>query len=313
MFWPSTSQNAEYVYKTVEGAFLSADAVLAKYKDWHDVTEWPTSGRTLKKRESQLKKQEDPTTKKGTVGDFCRTYTVEEAMEHFLPGVYTACTVEGRYTYAAGSTAAGAIVYDDGRFLYSNHATDPAGGVLCNAFDLVRLHKFRELDEDATQGTPTVKLPSYLKMLELASNDERVRLLKHRERQEEMKKDFGEYLSEDGEAEEDRWALRLDVDSKGRPSSNIYGGQIRLHVESTDDTSILENMTNQFKPHSGSIVFKKGAEEAKMKELTWENGYITEFTENIDIVGSQPMTITFVVSAQVIKIGGAQFEQNWPK
>ena len=109
------------------------------------------------------------------------------------------------------------------------------------------------------------------------------------------------------------YSLKRDVDSKGRPSSNIYGGQIRLHVESTDDTSILENMTNQFKPHSGSIVFKKGDEEAKMKELTWENGYITEFTENIDIVGSQPMTITFVVSAQVIKIGGAQFEQNWPK
>ena len=109
------------------------------------------------------------------------------------------------------------------------------------------------------------------------------------------------------------YSLKRDVDSKGRPSSNIYGGQIRLHVESTDDTSILENMTNQFKPHSGSIVFKKGDEEAKMKELTWENGYITEFTENIDIVGSQPMTITFVVSAQVIKSGGAQFEQNWPK
>ena len=70
------------------------------------------------------------------------------------------------------------------------------------------------------------------------------------------------------------YSLKRDVDSKGRPSSNIYGGQIRLHVESTDDTSILEN---------------------------------------IDIVGSQPMTITFVVSAQVIKIGGAQFEQNWPK
>ena len=69
------------------------------------------------------------------------------------------------------------------------------------------------------------------------------------------------------------YSLKRDVDSKGRPSSNIYGGQIRLHVESTDDTSILENMTNQFKPHSGSIVFKKGDEEAKMKELTWENGY----------------------------------------
>ena len=30
MFWPSMSQNAEYVYKTVEGAFLSADAEIGR-------------------------------------------------------------------------------------------------------------------------------------------------------------------------------------------------------------------------------------------------------------------------------------------
>ena len=109
-----------------------------------------------------------------------------------------------------------------------------------------------------------------------------------------------------------KYNLKRDVDSKGRPSSNIYGGQIRIHVESTDDTSILEQMTAQFKPNSASVTFKKGDEEAKMKELSWENGYIVEFEEDIDIIGSKPMTITFVVSAQVIKIGGAQFEQNWP-
>jgi hypothetical protein len=49
-----------------------------------------------------------------------------------------------------------------------------------------------------------------------------------------------------------------------------------------------------------------------MKELSWENGYIIEFDENIDVIGNKPMTLTFVVSAQVLKIGGAQFEQNWP-
>lgn len=110
-----------------------------------------------------------------------------------------------------------------------------------------------------------------------------------------------------------RYSLVRDVDSKGRPASNIYGGKIQIHVESTDDTSILEQMTNQFKPISGSITFKKGDEEAKLKELTWENGYVVAFEESLDIVGSTPMTITFTISAQVIKIGGAQFEQNWPK
>ncbi|MCL1941993.1 MAG: type VI secretion system needle protein Hcp, partial [Candidatus Azobacteroides sp.] len=65
-------------------------------------------------------------------------------------------------------------------------------------------------------------------------------------------------------------------------------------------------------PNSGSIIFKKGDEEAKMKELSWENGYIISFEENIDVIGNKPMTLTFEVSAQVLKIGGAQFEQNWP-
>ncbi|MDR1346839.1 MAG: type VI secretion system needle protein Hcp [Prevotellaceae bacterium] len=108
------------------------------------------------------------------------------------------------------------------------------------------------------------------------------------------------------------YKLERDVDSKGRPASNIYGGKVRIHVESTEDTSILEQMVSQFKPISGSITFKKGNEEAKMKELVWENGYIISFEESIDVVGSKPMTLTFVISAQVLKIGGAQFEQNWP-
>ncbi|MDH6311113.1 hypothetical protein M2451_003973 [Dysgonomonas sp. PFB1-18] len=108
------------------------------------------------------------------------------------------------------------------------------------------------------------------------------------------------------------YKLERDIDSKGRPASNIYGGKVRVHIESTDDTSILESMVSQFKPVSGSIVFKKGDEEAKMKELSWENGYIISFEESIDVIGSKPMTLTFVVSAQVLKVGGAQFEQNWP-
>ena len=107
--------------------------------------------------------------------------------------------------------------------------------------------------------------------------------------------------------------LKRDVDSKGRPSSGIYGGQIHLHVESTDDTSILEQMINQFKPTQGSVIFKKGDEEAKLKELSWTNGYIVEFKESIDIVGSKPMTIQFVISAQTLSVGTAQFEQNWPQ
>lgn len=108
------------------------------------------------------------------------------------------------------------------------------------------------------------------------------------------------------------YELRRDVDSKGRPSSDIYGGIIDVTLESTEDTSIIESMVNQFKPGSGSIIFNRGDEESKMKELIWENGYIISFKEGIDVIGKQPMTLSFQVSAQVLKIGEAQLEQNWP-
>lgn len=227
MYWPSTSMDGEYVFRTGKGEFLSVDSILQQYKDWTDVSEWPVSGRTLQRKDRLLKKQEDPCSKNGIVGAFCRTYNVEEAMEKFLPGVYVPCAMEDRYTYAAGSTAAGAVIYDDGKFIYSNHATDPAGGVLCNAFDLVRLHKFRELDEEAAEGTPTVKLPSYLEMRELASNDAGVRMTLHKEKLVGSQKDFaGISIAED--EDDDSWVLEMDVDGKGNYMATIHNAKMIL-------------------------------------------------------------------------------------
>ena len=75
------------------------------------------------------------------------------------------------------------------------------------------------------------------------------------------------------------YSFHRDVDLKGRPSSNVYGGTINVEVESTEDTAIVAQMVNQFKPNSGTITFNKGDEEAKMKELSWENGYVIRYTE----------------------------------
>ena len=108
------------------------------------------------------------------------------------------------------------------------------------------------------------------------------------------------------------YELRRDVDSKGRPSSGVYGGIINLSVESTDDTSIVESLVNQFKPVDGKITFKKSDEDAKMKELSWEKGYFVHLREGIDITGNQPMQIDFTVSAQTIKIGNAEHKNDWP-
>ena len=150
MYWPSVSCDQSYYIEQHDGNLLDVDAVLASYgpKDaWRDTSLWPESSRVLDGRRKSADKQGNPLEKPGLVGAFCRTYTIEQAMAEFLPGAYEPATTPGRFTYTEGSTFGGAILYDD-MFLYSNHATDPISGMLCNAFDLVRVHKFGDADHD---------------------------------------------------------------------------------------------------------------------------------------------------------------------
>lgn len=110
------------------------------------------------------------------------------------------------------------------------------------------------------------------------------------------------------------FSLNRDVDAKGRPSSGVYGGTIHVEVESTEDTSVIESMVNsQFKPFSGKIIIKKTDEDAKMKELFFSNGFIIQYNEGINVVGNHPMTLSFVISAQSLKMGNAEHQNDWPK
>jgi hypothetical protein len=110
------------------------------------------------------------------------------------------------------------------------------------------------------------------------------------------------------------YTFRRDVDAKGRPSSGVYGGTVQVEIESTDDTSVLESMlNNHHKSQKGTVTFQKREEDSKMKELSFEDAYIIQYSEALDSVGSNPMTINFVLSARSLKIGNAQHQNEWPK
>lgn len=209
MYWPSKCADTEYYFRYKDAAFISADMILGTYTDWRNVTTWPqvpgaTSHKTL------AVKQGDPLEKTGTVGAFCRTYTIEQAMDTFLPGIYEAVdNMPDRYTYLGGSTTGGAIVYD-GKFLYSHHATDPCGEKLCNAFDMVRLHKFGDLDEDKDPNTPIAKMPSFLKMCEFAEQDKGCKATLNRERQQAAAADFSGVVSTAADNTEADWRDDLE-------------------------------------------------------------------------------------------------------
>ncbi len=214
MYWPSTSQDGAYFFRHLDAPLLDPDAVLATYHNWADVSSWPMSSRVAEVIKKTAAKQKDPLTKGGIVGAFCRTYTIQEAIEAYVP-TYQPCDGPGRYTYTEGSTAAGVVIYED-KFSFSHHATDPASGQLCNAWDLVRLHQFHELDADIDPDTPASNRPSYKAMAHLATEDKRVTAQIVSDRVAEAGADFEE-LVDDGED----WRERLQTTEKGGIAQTI--------------------------------------------------------------------------------------------
>ena len=187
MYWASCPSDGEFVFEESQGGMLHVDGYLSRYADWRDSSQWPTSSRQSEVIQKRVENQQDPLNKDGVIGAFCRTYfPIQTAMETFLPDIYAPTAVEGRWDYIPSESTAGVVIYDD-RFVYSHHATDPAGGKLLNAFDLVRIHKF---GSDETRK-------SLDQMCEFAMNQGAVKERLNQERLSEAQSDFAGYVHED--------------------------------------------------------------------------------------------------------------------
>ena len=165
MYWPSTCKDGEFKVFRQEGPWINPDEILSRYVDWKDESTWPVSSRMHQVIRKSIKdKQADPRSKNGLVGAFCRVYDIHEAIAKYLSDEYEATDEPDRYTYTKGTTSKGLKVFQEGLFAQSWHDSDPAHGRLCNAFDLVRLHKFPEMDEKT----------SFQAMMTFLDGDERV-------------------------------------------------------------------------------------------------------------------------------------------
>ena len=232
MYWPSTSVNGEFFYRVKDGNELDPDAYLSKYDDWRDASTWPVSSRQSEAVRKSIAQQADPLTKPGVVGAFCRAYSIEEAIETFLSDVYEPSSMNGRYDYIPADSAAGVVVYD-GKFAYSHHATDPVCGKLLNAFDLVRLHRFRDLDENCAVDTPPGKLPSFKEMSRFALEDDRVKTVFAEDRMAQASADF----------DDQDWQNRLELDKAGNVKDTMSNICLILRY----DTGLQGIVYNQFK------------------------------------------------------------------
>lgn len=233
MYWASCPANGEFIFDEKSGAPLDPDKYLGMYADWHDVSQWPTSSRQSEAVKREVSKQEDPLSKLGVVGTFCRAYSIQTAIDKFLSDVYAPSAMDGRYDYIPADSSAGVVVYDD-KFMYSHHATDPCCGKLLNAFDLVRIHKFGDDDEKK----------SFSAMMDFAVKDELVSTMLLREKQESAAEEF------------DDWTKGLQRDRGGLLKNSLH-----------NITLIMEN-----DPQLKSIVFNQQLDGMEIKgSVPWKH------------------------------------------
>ncbi len=245
MFKPTASEDGDWLYYHNAGAPADPDVIFADFEvtdgDWRDLLNLPRcEGEELREHAS---KAEDPTTKKGPVGDFCRAYDVIEAIEKFdLPYEPTDDSSEKpRFTYTGGTTTNGAVVEDGGLFLYSHHGSDPCADRLVNAFDLVRIHKFGHLDDEAKDIAPT-GLPSWKAMLDFIADDPEYRRQQAESRYDQQAM-FDDLVDGDEPGDVGDDDLQADLDELvGDPKTKRTDWQLGL--ERTRDGSVTNTVAN---------------------------------------------------------------------
>ena len=201
LYFPRCSNDAEPYFYEQQGDYINVDSVLETYKDWRVITQWSRHPEEQNNGRKTLNKMKDPTTKTCIVGAFCRAYTITEAIARFISDTYAPTDTDGRWSLVGGSTSGGLVIYDD-MFTHSHHSTDSISGLTVNAFDLIRIHRFGELDDsEIFKPEKHTELKSYKEMVKFCNRDELVLEKLSEIQQEQFQEDFGDIInSENTEA-----------------------------------------------------------------------------------------------------------------
>jgi len=104
-------------------------------------------------------------------------------------------------------------------------------------------------------------------------------------------------------------------DETGRPSDRAHAGIITVVRESDETSDIarwaMDSSQSSWKP--GKVIIKN-PNDATMKELTWEEGFITDFKEVVPHIKDSPddqVYEVFEISCHSLTIGDAIIDNRW--
>ena len=104
-------------------------------------------------------------------------------------------------------------------------------------------------------------------------------------------------------------------DETGRPSDRAHAGVIKITRESDSNADIARWAMDSSKPNwkAGKVIFRD-ASDAVMKELSWEDGFISRYEEHIPHIKARPddqVYEYFEISCHKLTIGNAAIDNRW--
>ncbi|NMC45115.1 MAG: hypothetical protein GYA46_14435 [candidate division Zixibacteria bacterium] len=104
-------------------------------------------------------------------------------------------------------------------------------------------------------------------------------------------------------------------DETGRPSDRAHAGVIKITRESDANSDIARWAMDSSKPNwkAGKVTFKDTSDSV-MKELTWEEGFVTRYEEHIPHIKARPddqVFEYFEISCHKLTIGSASIDNRW--
>lgn len=316
MYWPSCSKDSNFVFVYADKPFASSDGILSMYKNWRNINEWPRVINEPEIIKKEIAKQKDPLEKENMIGAFCKVYNIQSAIATFLSDIYEPGNQPDKYTYMKGSVANGATVYGDGKWLYSFHATDPASRILCNSFDLVRIHKFGHLDVDVKDGTPTNRHPSYIEMCKFALKDKQVSIEYEKQKLEKAKEEFGQEINNISNAQtiDIEWRIKKlkRSSSTGMVERTINNALVILeNDEGLKEKLVFDRFSNRFLIKESMPWSRQGEKYPKLWSDTDDaelRGYFEKFYDGFKSTSSINDALAILKNRKSINVAKDYFE-----
>ncbi len=124
------------------------------------------------------------------------------------------------------------------------------------------------------------------------------------------------YLTVDGEkfrVHQLSYSMYQNTDETGRPSSEVFGGQLHLEVESKQDNNLFWDwMISKSEKKDGEIVIEDPKTSGgEFKKIAFTQAYLTNYTETLASTSNEPMMENLVLCADSVEVNSSKFENPW--